>query len=339
MFYRKVYIKLRVFLYSIRHITNAILVVLMSSTLLYLFVNNFFFSRVINNLANNDELSGKYSNALNLYRFEYLYYSFNHFSNDNKDIFFELPYKKATCYLKTNEKQKSVESMLDGITAIQKQYGIFSKETAYFMRKYLIEYYLDNNKLQLANQEFRNLLTIYKKVGYSDAEMADMIRLSGDLYYEQKKYDEAMEFYRKAYSAISTSAIIDYPVYVKIVTRIADYELHNKNEEIAIQLYQSTIKQLETAGIKQNNLRAGLLIILGDLYDTKPNKIKDSISCYEEVIAIAKKLPNTSYLKQNIDNYYGTLRDFYNRDGQFHKVAEIDVELAKKRRFAFLYIF
>jgi tetratricopeptide (TPR) repeat protein len=306
----------------------------MSATLLFFLINSILFGRVLSNMANNDELSKKYSSAIQLYNIEYVYYSVFHLSEENKVKYFELPYKIATCYLKSNEKGKSVASMLSGLKRIQKQYGIFSRESAYFMRKYLIEYYLDNSNYRLANQEFQNLLIIYKKIGYMGNEMADMIRLSGDLYYAQKKYDEAMEFYRKSYSALVVQKTMDYETLVKIVNRLAEYDSLNKDDNAAIELYTTTITNLKLSGSKQDRLRAEMLITLGNLYDVQ-GKSKPAVTCYEEAVEIIKKLPRTNYLRQNIATHLIQLQDLYNKDGQFHKVNEIDVELAKERRFSF----
>jgi len=315
-------------LYSIRHILNAFLIVFMSALLLYFFTNVFLFGYIINNQAVNNELSGRYSNAIDLYNLEYNYYSIFHFSKENKEIYFEIPYKKAVCYLKNNEQQKSIDSMLGGMKKIQKQYGIFSRETAYFIRKYLIEYYLNNNNYQFAAQEFKNLLIIFKTIGYNDDEKADLIRLSGDLYYAQKDYDAAIGFYEKAYDMISKQSDIDYSTFAKIVNRIAQYEVQNNKVDIAIDVYQKTITELENSGSKQKILSVNMLMSLGDLY-SKNDKTKDAITCYEKAIAVIKTLPHTNYLRQNMKTYLIALKDLYNKDGQFHKVDEIEVELLK----------
>lgn len=336
MIFRKLYIKIRLFLYSIRKILNGITTFLMISVLLYFFVNSFVFERVIIGKANIDEMNRNYKSAIAFYDVALTYYKVNHISQRNKELYFMLPYKISNCYLELNDKKNSVESMLEGITAIQGQYGIFSKETSYFMRKYLIEYYLENNKNNLAKQEFANLLTIYKQIGYSNAEMADAIRLSGDLYYQQKQYDTAMEFYERAYNAISAQSIIDYNVFERVVTRICDYEVSKGQTDKAIDIYKSSINILKNSNNDKPELTAEMLIDLGDLYKKDDKSTKDAISCYEEAIEIIKKLPKSTYLRQNITKYFLVLKGMYNDAGQFHKVDEIDVELARRERFSFL---
>ncbi|MFA7657983.1 MAG: hypothetical protein WCY19_00960 [Candidatus Gastranaerophilaceae bacterium] len=337
MLLRKIYLKIWLFLYSIREILNGIVVIAMITTLLYLFLNNFIFEKIILVRADSDQIKRDYDSAINFYNISYFYYNINHFSKNNKEIYLRIPYEISICYLNENKKEQSIEEMLNAITAIQKQYGIFSRETAYFIRKYLIKYYLENNNIRLAKQEFNNLMTIYKIVGYSDSEMSDLICLKGDLYYQQKRYDSAMALYEQAYSAISTQNNIDYEILAKIVDRLCDYEIVNNNTAEAINIYQNSINLLKTSGWRQQELTAKMLLKLGDLYTKENNQTKTAIKCYEEAIGLIKKLPSNNYLKQNISEYLTTLKDLYNQDGQFHKVDEIDLELARKRRFSFLY--
>lgn len=337
MLIRKIYLKIRLFFYSIRHFLNVFAVTLMSLTLLYLFLNNVFFERIILPEANAQQINNKCDTAINLYNFAQVYYAFNHFSEKNKEIYFEISYEKSVCYLNQNKTKESVNTMLEAITSVQKEYGIFSAETAYFIRKYLIEYYLKNDNIPLAKQEFNNLITIYKKIGYTNNIMSDLICLSGDIYYQQKRYSTAMAFYEKAYSVISTQKNIDYEVFAKIVNRICTYEVQKGNSAEAIDIYKKSIEIFKASGKSQNDLTAIMLMDLGNLYKAGDKNLKPAIQCYEEAIALIKKLPKTSYLKQNIKTYYLILKELYSEDGQFHKVSAIDIELARTRRFSFLF--
>lgn len=316
---------------------NVIAVTLMSLTLLYLFLNNVFFERIILPEANTQQINREYKSAINLYNLAYVYYKINHFSEKNKEIYFEIPYEKAVCYLNQNNKKESAASMLEAITSIQKEYGIFSRETAYFIRKYLIDYYLKNDNVMLAKQEFNNLITIYKKVGYTNSIMSDLICLSGDIYYQQRKYAIAMEFYEKAYSIISTQRNIDYEVFAKVVNRICTYEIQKNNTGEAIEIYKKSVEILKTSGKAQNDLTAVMLMDLGNLYTSGDKNTKSAILCYEEAIQLIKKLPKTSYLRQNIKTYYLILKELYSESGQFRKANEVDIELARTRRFSFLF--
>lgn len=308
----------------------------MIAVLVYLFLNSFFFGQFIIGKANFDEAHKKYPSAIGFYTTAYLYYKINHFSEDNKISYFGLPYKIAICYLKENNKAKSVWSMVEGMNSIQKQYGSYSKENAYFIRKYLIEYYLNNDKPIFAKQEFKNLLLIYKKVGYTDNEMADLIRLSADLNYQQKKYVTAISLYEQAYKASQNKQDIDYNIFSRIVNRICAYKIKIGEAKIALSLYKDSINTLKASGPKQDELTAQMLMTVGDYYSKDDKTTKEAILSYEDAVQVIKKLPNTNYLKQNLNEYLLTLKALYEKDNQTLKAREIDLEIARKRRFSFV---
>lgn len=333
---RTLYFKVKLFLFSARAIIQGIVLTVILFAVSYFLVNNFLFEDFIVSQARFDQVTYKYDNAINLYKIANVYYKINHFSPENKEIYFEIPYRLSMCYLAKNDKKKSVASMLDGLTAIQVQYGIFSRETAYFTRKYLIEYYLANNQTRLARKEFNNLLIIYKTIGYNYNEMSDMIRIDGDLNYQKKDYDTAMVFYEKAYDSISTQTEIDYNVYAKVINRICDYKIQKGDAKGAVNIYNGAIGVLKTSGGDQTELTASMLMKLGDLYH-QIKSLQLAISSYEEAIAMIKKLPTKTFLKQNLSTCLITLRGLYNEAGEFHKVEQIDVEMARQRRFSFVF--
>lgn len=337
MILRKLYLKIRLFLNSIKEPLNRMAVILMITTLFYVFLNSFFFKELILGKANADKGDHKCNSAITFYNAAYSYYKLNHFSQTNKEIYFELPYKIATCYLENNDQKKADESMLNGLNAIQKQYGVFSKENADFIRKYLIDYLLTNNNTYLAGREFNDLITIYKKIGYNNIIIADLSCLNGDLYYQQKNYEQALVSYQEAYNIIIKQENIDYEILWKSVSRIGEYDTKNNNIDKAIELYKNSIPTLENAGDKYSYLAADMLIKLGDLYAKNETSPKKAIKCYEQAISIIKSLTKRNYLRQNIKTYLTNLKNLYNQDGQFHKVDEIEVELARQRRFSFLF--
>lgn len=322
------------YLYSIRKTLNKIFLTFALILFAYLFTNFVIFERVILPQAENDAITKKYSNAIVLYNIAYTYYSCFHYGEHNKEIYFEIPYKRAMCYLKKNDIKNSIKSMLDGMSAIQFQYGALSKENAYFVRKYLIEYYLYNNKNGLAQREYDNLLLIYKKIGYDDNTVADLIRLCGDIAFQAKQYDRAMTLYRRASDVLTNQNVVDMGIRSRVIDRIAEYEIQNDHTDIAIDLYKSLIMRLESAGDDQNKLLAETRLRLGDAYDKNENT-KAAIDCYEKAIENIKKLPKNTYLRQNRKEYFLILKALYDKDGQFSKSRDVDVELARERRFSF----
>lgn len=338
MFYRKLYLKARIFFYSIRKALSSFVIFAIIAVLLYSFLNSFIFKKIIYKEAESMQAHAKYDSAINLYNVAYVYYGLNHFSDDNKELYFGIPYQISLCYLAQKNKPASVETMLKALTGIQTQYGMFSRENSYFIRKYLIAYYLENNRVTLAKREFNNLLIIFKNIGYSGNEMSDIIRISGDIYYQQKRYDTAINFYEQAYKALVAQQDIDYDVFSKLVDRICDYDVINGRQDAAIDMYKSSIQILKNTGKHEDELTAKMLLKLAGLYTSMGNnQITGAINCYEEAIDIIKKLPKTSYMRQNITQYYLILKGLYNQTNQFHKAEDIDVELARRERFGFLY--
>lgn len=309
----------------------------MIATIFYLFFNSVILERFVLGRAKYEETTNNPKSAIVFYNVAYTYYNINHYSQTNKEIYFDVPYRISLCYLKDGNREKSVQTILDAVTSVQMQYGLFSEETAYFLKKYLIEYYLINNNISLAQQEFNNLLTIYKKIGCDDSIIFDIMCLRGDLYYKQKNYEEAMPYYEKAYNYVRDKKNIDYDVLVRIVDKICENKINQKEPDSAISIYQDTINLLKNSGGKQSDLTAGILIELGDLYAQEDTKTKEAIKCYEEAIQIIKKLPKSFYLKQNITAYFNILKELYNKDGQFNKASDLDLELARRRRFSFFY--
>jgi len=337
MLLRKLYLKIRLFLYSTRKSSNRLVLIIMITTCLYLFFNSVFFERFILAKASSNQINKNYSSAIAFYNIAYEYYKINHFSQTNKKIYLDISYNISICYLQENNKQKSIESMLNAIIAIQKQYGLVSEETAYFIKKYLIKYYLINNNPSLARNEFHNLLTIYKTIGFNNAIIFEMITLQGDLCYQQEKYDEAMNYYEKAYNSLPDIQDMDYDVFVKITDRICENEIKKNNTDKAIDIYIKSIDILKKSENQQPNLIANMLMSLGNVYSLNDEATKDAIKCYKEAIQIIKKLPKTNYQRQNINSYLTILKDLYSQDGDFAKVSEIDLEIARRRRFSFLF--
>lgn len=338
MISRKLYLKIRIYLYSIRHVITNVLTILLVIICGYIFLDTVIVGQFIMNKANNDAIDKNCKSAIPYYNMAYLFYNFFNFTEQDKYNYMEISYKKAMCYLKTNKKADSIGTMVLGLSNIEKKYGVFSRENAYFIRKYLIEYYLTNNKSKLAMNEFNNLLQIYKVIGYKDYEMADLTRISGDLYYQQKQYDIAMDFYKKAYDSISKQSNIDYEVFSKIVKRIATYEIQNQKTDVALGIYKSSIDVLLNSPVKNSEITAQMLLDLANLSASgDPPNLPEAEIRYEQALEIIRKLPSTNYLKLNIIEYYKTLKDFYTTSGKTQKADEIQDAITRHERFRFLY--
>lgn len=334
---RKTYIQIRHYLYSKRFILNKIAIFLMIATLFYMFFNYFFFETFIISQANTQEAKKEYKSAILYYKIARFYYKHNHATSLNKKIFMEISYKIALCELENKDETESNIGIRRDLAKIQKTYGIYSKETAYFLRKYLIEYYFLANKIPLAQQEFENAVTIYTNIGYDGNTMADLIRIGGDLYNQQKSYETAYVMYENAYNVIIKEPQMDYEVFTEIVNRIAEYQIKQDRSDIAEILYKNSLEVLRNAPYKKNEAIASTLLRLGDLYAKDDNTTIKAVNCYEEAIDIIKKLPRISESRQNINTYLSTLKDLYNKSNQPQKAMKIQDELTARERFPFLY--
>lgn len=337
MLFRKIYIKIRLFLYSIRNFLNVTAITLMVATLSYLFINSFVLERFVINQARENKEINKYENAISFYKIAYSYYQIDHFSANNKKLYFEMPYEIAICYLNEGKLNESVLVMLNAVNSIEKQYGFLSEENAYFIRKYKIAYFMKINHLNLAKREFNTLFDIYKRIHCTQSDLADLLRLSGDIYYNEKIYDRAIEFYQKAYSLIINQENMDYEVFADIVNKICEYDIKNNQTNQAIDLYKKSVIVLQRTNNDEQDLTAKMLIDLGNLYTKDDKSLKDAVKSYEDAIAIIKKLPRKNPLRQDIVKYMSTLKDLYTKNSQFVEAENLGNEIIRHSRFSFLF--
>lgn len=336
MFFRKLYLKIRLYLYSIRDTISQLVILTLAGILLYAFLNGIVINKFILGKAYSEQIKKNYSSAISYYNLAYSYFKIDHYSKENQKMYFEIPYRIALCYLAKNDKQNAIKTMLDEVVTVQGDYGLFSRDSAFFVRKYLIDFYLINNCIGLANREFNNLLFIYKSIGYDDSSLADVDRLLGDLYYQQKDYDNAMISYQKAFESYSKLISIDYEIYVRMVSRMGDYFNKQKQTDLSVKLYQKALELISSTGGENTEYNADLLLKLGDIYIQQDNKVKDAIKCYEQAISIIKGLWGATYNKQNLIQYLTTLKGLYDQDNQYTKSRAVELELARMRRFSFV---
>lgn len=336
MFFRKLYLKIRLYLYSIRDTLGQLVILTLAGILLYAFINGVVINKYLLGKAYSEQIKKNYSSAISYYNLAYSYFKMDHYSKENQKMYFEIPYKIASCYLARNDRQNAIKTMLDEVVTIQGDYGLFSKDYAFFIRKYLIDFYLINNCVTLANREFNNLLFIYKSIGYDENSLADIDRLLGDLYYQQKDYDNAMISYQKSFNEYSKLISIDCEIFTRMVSRMGSFFNSQKQTDLSIKLYKKALDIMKTMGASNTEYYADTLLKLGDLYAQENNKVKDAIKCYEEGISIIKGLWSATYNKQNLVQYLTMLKGLYDQDNQYTKSRAIELELARMRRFSFV---
>lgn len=309
----------------------------MIASLLLIFLNSFLSAKIIVNKADMEQINHNYKSAVFFYNIAYSYYCLNHFSQENKHLYLKIPYEIALCELKQKNNQKSSKILSVASSKIIKQYGYYSRENADFIREYLVEYSLSTNNINTARQELINSFTIYRKIGFNQNIMADLLRLNGDIFDLQKNYQKAAYLYEKAYSMINREPEIDYEIYTNIIHKMADCEVKQGHIENAIDIYKNTLHILQGSKRNENEAIAKIQLNLGDLYVKNELSYSGAIDAYENTINIVKTLPKTSYLRKNIYTYYEKLKDLYTKNNQSYKATDIDLELARRRRFAFFF--
>lgn len=338
----KLYLKIKYYIRTNKRAINKITVKAMVVILLIIFLNSFFTVKVLVNKADIEQVNQKYSNALFLYNVASSYYNINHFSKENKALYLKIPYEIAVCQLKQKDKRQSLKTLSDASVKIVKQYGVYSKENADFIRQYLIEYNIQANNLQTASEELLYVFNLYRKIGLNQNIIADLLRQNGDILYAQANYQKASFLYNKAFSIImqnynKNNIDIDYEIYTKILHKICDCEVKTGQIDNAISIYKDTLNFLQKSDDKQNEAIANISLNLGDLYIKKGDSFSEAINCYNNAIDIIKNLPKASPLRKNLYSYYKTLKDLYTKNNQSYKASDIDLELARRRRFAFIY--
>ncbi|MEJ0055604.1 MAG: tetratricopeptide repeat protein [Bacteroidota bacterium] len=84
----------------------------------------------------------------------------------------------------------------------------------------------------------------------NSVQAASIFALTGDVYYQLKKYDKAEEFYKKGKDLYEKYFSDKHPEYVKILSKLArvyfmekDFKGAKKNIELALNNYENFIKQ------------------------------------------------------------------------------------------------
>ncbi len=112
--------------------------------------------------------------------------------------------------------------------------------------------YISEKKYDIAFSSLTQAESIWRqKTGRKNSiQAASIFALTGDVYYQLKKYNEAEEFYKKGKDIYEKNFSDTHPEYVKILSKIAkvyymekDFKGAKKNIEQALNNYENFIKQ------------------------------------------------------------------------------------------------
>jgi CHAT domain-containing protein len=121
------------------------------------------------------------------------------------------------------------------------------------MLKNLAILYISEKRFEIAFSSLQQAEAIWKaKAGRKrNINVAGIYSLTGDVYYQQKNYNKADEFYTKAKDLYEKFFSRNHPEYVKILSKMArvsfmekDYKRAKRNIEEALTNYETFIKQI-----------------------------------------------------------------------------------------------
>lgn len=296
----------------------------------YWVVNDLFIERSLIPDANNLMQQKNYKSAIKRYKIAAKYYEINHYTLRARKKYCSVTYKITLCLLEQQDSKKAYENIFNTEKHIKWQYGYYSKENAYFIKNYLIDFYLKNENLNLARAAFKNLIIIDKKIGYSNSEMADLMRIAGDIYFKEKNVNAALESYSKAYETILREKNIDYEIFANVTNKICENQIQINMVDDAIKIYQQSIQTVRAAEKKQDFVLVNFLIKLGNIYATNDSTMNSAVLCYEEAISISKKLPQKTLPRQNLENYTAKYKKLSAKNSFIKNMEHVNAPSANK---------
>jgi len=309
LLFQRIYVKSLKVLRILRRNFFKIVLGFMIFSISYWLVNDLFVERNLLADATNLMQQKNYKVATSRYKLALRYYQINHFTENTKHKYFDVSYKFSICLLKQNFKKEAIQNMLDTESQVRWDYGFYSKDYEYFLRNYLIDFYLQINNINLTKRTFKKIIAINKNLGCNYSEMADLMRVAGDIYFNEKDLKSALNFYNKAYTIITNQKIPDYLILMNITNKICANEVKLGLSDNAIELYENSIEITRQASKPQDLVLSQLLINLGDLYSQNDQTMIDSVNCYEEAIEITKTMPMNTFPRQNLQNYILKYKD------------------------------
>ncbi len=228
------------------------------------------------------------------------------------------------------DSKRAFENILNTQKDIQWQYGFYSKENAYFIKNYLIDFFIQNGNINLAKTAFRNLVAIDKKIGYDYSELADVTRITGDIYFAQGKIELALTFYNNAYNIISKEKNPDLKILMTITNKICENELKLQMIENVIEIYKHSIKIVRESPQKQETILVNLLINLGNIYSKSDDTMQNALDCYNEAILISKKLSIATTPRQNLENYISSYKKIKVKNDYLKHVENVNAPVLNK---------
>jgi CHAT domain-containing protein/tetratricopeptide (TPR) repeat protein len=153
-------------------------------------------------------------------------------------------------FYKGDDRDEVEKIMLESRDIMGKQLGKDNPQYADILKNVAIVY-ISEQKYQIAFNSLTQAEAIWRnKTGRKNSiQAASIYALTGDVYYQLKRYDKAEEFFKKGKAIYEKYFNDTHPEYVRILSKIAkvyymekDYKGAKKNIEQALNNYESFIK-------------------------------------------------------------------------------------------------
>jgi tetratricopeptide (TPR) repeat protein len=204
--------------------------------------------------------------------------------------------KALELYVKSLDLAKEINDTIRRITTFNNIGLVYSKKVA---------------SENIALENYHKALELSNEVNYYHGIATATLNI-GELYYQQNKYNEALEFLNKsfvAYKIINSIHITDALTYIgKVYVEMEDYDNAIKNQKQSFDIAKEMGAQLEMAKA---------LLGMAETYQKLGNENK-ALKYFKEAVGIAKSL-DAKYLK--LDAYKG-LADSYAGISDYKKAYE-----------------
>ncbi len=151
-----------------------------------------------------------------------------------------------------NDNKKDVEKiMIEARDIIGKRLGKDNPQYADILKNVAI-LYISQKQYDQAFNSLTQAESIWRlKTGRNNSiQAASIFTLTGDVYYQLKRYDKAEEFYKRGKDLYEKYFSDKHPEYVKVLSKLArvyymekDFKSAKKNIELALNNYENFIKQ------------------------------------------------------------------------------------------------
>jgi CHAT domain-containing protein/tetratricopeptide (TPR) repeat protein len=154
-------------------------------------------------------------------------------------------------FYKGDNKKEVEKTMIEARDIIGTKLGKDNPQYADILKNVAI-LYISEKKYDQAFSALTQAESIWRlKTGRKNSvQAASIFALTGDVYYQLKKYDKAEEFYKKGKDLYEKYFSDKHPEYVKILSKLArvyfmekDFKGAKKNIELALNNYENFIKQ------------------------------------------------------------------------------------------------